>query len=302
MFETPILFLVFNRPDTTAKVFERIREISPSRLYFAADGPRAGKTEEKELCDQVRQVVNRVDWPCQVKTLFRDTNLGCKTAVSGAINWFFDYEEEGIILEDDCYPSLSFFPFCKTMLDMYRDDDKIFHIAGNNFQEGQRRSSNSYYFSKYTHIWGWATWKRAWKFYELEMTSFPAWSGQPDLMDWFSSREEMNYWIKKFSKFHKHPLQMTTWDYQWLFTAWLQKGISIIPEVNLVKNLGIGSGTHTISTSNRFVIEPDELTIHSLMETQFQINHKADLFTFKNYMIYKGSLLERIINRIKKYL
>ena len=136
MYNTPILFLIFNRPDTTKVVFERIREIKPSRLYVAADAPRQGKDKEAELCRQSRSIIDSVDWPCEVKTLFREENLGCKKAISSAITWFFEQEEYGVILEDDCLPDLSFFRFCEELLIKYKDDERIGHIGGNCFLPG----------------------------------------------------------------------------------------------------------------------------------------------------------------------
>lgn len=163
MFSTPILFLIFNRPDTTRIVFKRIREIRPSKLYVAADAPRANKLGEAELCMETRAIIKDIDWPCELKTLFRDENLGCKLSVSGALDWFFENEECGIILEDDCLPDLTFFSFCKELLERYKDDDRIGHIGGNCFLPGQIAKELSYDFCSITHIWGWATWRRVWK-------------------------------------------------------------------------------------------------------------------------------------------
>ena len=172
-FNTPILFLIFNRPDTTFKVFEEIRKIKPAKLYIAADGPRPNVIGEEEKCTASRNIIKQVDWDCDVKTLFREKNLGCKIAVSSAISWFFENVEEGIILEDDTFPTQSFFWFCQELLDFYRNDSRIMHISGNNFQLGKIRGEGSYYFSKYNHIWGWATWKRAWRFYDVSLNTFP---------------------------------------------------------------------------------------------------------------------------------
>ena len=155
-FSIPILFLVFNRPETTALVFQEIRKVRPQQLFVAADGPRPDRTGEAEKCAEVKKIVAAVDWPCEVKTLFRDNNLGCRVAVSSAINWFFENVEEGIILEDDCLPHPDFFRFCNELLDYYRNDERIMHIGGNNFQFVNKYGKSSYYFSHYAHIWGWA--------------------------------------------------------------------------------------------------------------------------------------------------
>ncbi|EKE21540.1 MAG: Protein containing nucleotide-diphospho-sugar transferase protein, partial [uncultured bacterium] len=164
MFIKPILFIIFNRPDTTLSVFEAIRQIKPARLYVAADGPRSERSGEDVVCAETRRIAMGVDWPCELKTRFLDKNVGCHTAVPAAVSWFFENEEEGIILEDDCSPDLSFFTFCETLLERYRDDEEVMMISGDNFQpsEFKTRNDSSYYFSGIANIWGWATWRRAW--------------------------------------------------------------------------------------------------------------------------------------------
>ena len=169
---TPVLFLIFNRPETTEIVFSVIRKAEPPRLYVAADGPRPDYPNDAESCEIVRAIATDVNWDCKVKTLFRDQNLGCKLAASKAIDWFFEQELEGIILEDDCLPDQSFFWFCQELLGKYRDDTRIMHIGGTNFQFGKERTKYSYYFSRYAHVWGWASWRRAWKFYDVEMKNW----------------------------------------------------------------------------------------------------------------------------------
>ena len=171
--KTAVLFLLFNRPDTTTHVFEKIRQIKPQRLYVASDGPRESYDGEIEKVIKAREIASKVDWPCELKTLFRDKNLGCKKGVSSAITWFFEHEEQGIILEDDCIPNLDFFNFCENLLIRYSRDKRIFTITGSNFQNGKWRGDASYYFSKKFHCWGWATWKRAWKLYQGDILFWP---------------------------------------------------------------------------------------------------------------------------------
>ncbi len=166
---TPVLFLIFNRPDTTTRVFEAIREARPSRLYVAADGPRADKEGEAQRCLETRKITEAVDWPCEVRRLYREENLGCKLAVSSAITWFFTHEEEGIILEDDCLPDQSFFPFCAAMLERYRDDGRIMMVLGTSLLPPGGGPDADYLFTQYFLIWGWATWRRAWEKYDIEM-------------------------------------------------------------------------------------------------------------------------------------
>ena len=152
-----MLFLIFNRPDVTRRVFSAIRETQPTRLYVAGDGPHLGNQEEEKRCKRARSVVDEKDWRCEVKTLFRKEDLGCRKAVSEAISWFFEHEPEGIILEDDCLPSQSFLWYCQELLEHYRDDMRIMHIGGANFQFGRNRSPYDYYFSRYPHVLGWAS-------------------------------------------------------------------------------------------------------------------------------------------------
>lgn len=169
-----VLFLVFNRPDTTRQVLDSIRQARPPRLYVAADGAREDRPGERERCERVRGIATDVDWPCEVHTLFRARNLGCKTAVSGGISWFFEQEEEGIILEDDVLPDQSFFVFCEELLERYRHEAKVTMISGDYFHGNNHQPTASYFFSRYTHIWGWASWRRAWQHYDREMAQWPS--------------------------------------------------------------------------------------------------------------------------------
>ncbi|MFY9985462.1 MAG: hypothetical protein WAK31_11930 [Chthoniobacterales bacterium] len=242
-FQTPILLLLFNRPQLTARVFEAIRRQQPAKLYVAADGPRAEKPGEWTLCAETRQILKQVDWPCEVKTLLRDENLGCGRAVSEAIAWFFDQEEEGIILEDDCLPDQSFFPFCREMLARFRDTEEVGSISGDNFFPPALHSSQPYHFSKYVQIWGWATWRRFWKHYDFQLKG--------DLSEWEEIVKRVNpienharYWME-ILKAMKSGL-IDTWDYQVMFSAWRSGFVHIYPSKNLIVNLGYGAeATHT---------------------------------------------------------
>lgn len=235
MLQTPILFLVFNRLEEVTLVFEQIRQQQPTRLFIAADGPRAAIPGEEALCMATRAyVLEHIDWPCEVKTLFRSTNLGCGKAVSTAIDWFFEEVEEGIILEDDCVPDTTFFSFCTALLERYRDQHHVMHIGGSNFQLGTRRSEASYYFSRHIHVWGWATWRRAWRKYDFSLRPYR------QLM----KKKNLDPIVKYFlSIFHRH---VDTWDIQWVLVVWFNNGCGITPDINLVNNIGYGkNATHT---------------------------------------------------------
>jgi hypothetical protein len=245
--KTAVLFLVFNRPDTTARVFNEIRKARPPRLYVAADGPRADRAGEIGLVESVRMIATDVDWPCEVRTLYRKDNLGCKLAVSGAITWFFEQEEEGIILEDDTLPSPSFFWFCQELLERYRDDERIFIISGYNKQNQWNADESDYFFSYFGGIWGWASWRRAWKYYDIDMT---------DLERNASKGFFEHYLGKKLGGIRKKQLlsakinningKMNTWDYPWAYSRHLHGGIACVPAVSLVTNIGFSErATHT---------------------------------------------------------
>ena len=242
--QTAVLFLVFNRPNTTAQIFEAIRKAQPPRLYVSADGPRTNRDGEAERVARVRKVATAVDWPCEVKTLFREENLGCKYAVSGGITWFFEHEDQGIILEDDCLPHPDFFRFCDELLQRYVDDERVSVITGNNFQNGQQRGEASYYFSKYNHCWGWATWRRAWQHYQGDLRFWPEWSQSDDWRKKTPDTVERRYWSKIFE--YVRAGQIDSWAYPWTGSVWCHGGLTATPNVNLVSNIGFGSdSTHT---------------------------------------------------------
>jgi len=269
-FNTPILFLIFNRPECTTQTFDAIRKVKPKELYIAADGPREGKTGEKELCEKTKDVVKNIDWDCEVKTLFREKNLGCGLAVSGAITWFFENVDRGIILEDDCVPNESFFNFCQELLEKYKSDEQIMHISGTNLQLSEVTDA-SYFFTYACYMWGWATWRRAWMKYDFQVKDY---SKKWDFNGFVTDKFEKKYWHKLFDKVKRGKID--TWDYQWFYACWKNNGLSIMPSVNLVKNIGFGyTGTHTLG--DHFVEDlktlPLETIIHPVTITR---NIKAD--------------------------
>ena len=248
---TPILFLIFNRLDTTEKVFETIKKNKPSKLYIASDGARAHKQGEKEIVQQVRNfVLENINWDCKVQTLFRQENLGCKEAVSSAISWFFKNEEMGIILEDDCLPDDSFFYFCQDLLTKYQNDSRIWLITGtNDLVENVSTDKDSYYFSKYEHIWGWASWRRAWQYYDKDIAYYPDLKEKNIFEKLFANKDEYTYFSKIYDKLYQKGID--TWDYQWKLTIMINNGLSIIPTVNLISNIGFGAdATHTHSAED----------------------------------------------------
>ena len=294
--KTPVLFLIYKRLDTTKQVFQVIRQAKPPRLYIAADGPRENIEGEAEKVKVVRDyVIKNIDWDCEVKTLFREQNLGCGRAVSEAITWFFEHEEMGIILEDDCLPSLSFFWFCEELLERYKYDMRIGMISGCNFQNGIKRGEADYYFSIYNHIWGWASWANRWKNYDFSLTTI---KDTKFIDDIFADKKANKYWKNIFVKMKNH--EIGTWDYQWTFTLWSKKQLTIIPNVNLVTNIGFGEdATHTKSGSE-LSIPAYELILKN-HPSNIERDIEADNYTF-NRVYAPKPILVRVVNKIKRIL
>ncbi len=241
----PVLVLGFNRPDTTQRVLESLRAIRPARFFFAVDGPRFGSREDARRVAEVQSMVALIDWPCETKSLFRTANLGCKLAVSQAISWFFAEVESGIILEDDCIAHPTFFRFAAELLARYEGDERIWMISGDNFQGRRARSEYSYYFSRYTHIWGWATWRRAWRLYDHQMKRWPELRAAGWLSAMLGERAAVDYWRRIFDETHGE--KNSSWAYRWTYSAWTHGGLTILPKVNLVSNIGFGAtATHTL--------------------------------------------------------
>ena len=278
MLDTPVAFLIFNRPNLTEIVFEAIAQAKPKKLLVVADGPRF--PEEFEKCQKARSIIERIDWPCEVLTNFSEINLGCKQRISSGLNWVFSEVEEAIILEDDCLPTPSFFYFCETLLEHYRHDERIMHISGDNFQEGQSRNNSSYYFSKYTHVWGWASWRRAWQHYNTDMRTWPEYKKLDAIRSICEDSLEKKYWIAIFDDVFEGAVD--TWDYQWLYTCWSQNGLSILPNLNLISNIGFGlDSTHTFRANTDIQLSTTDIwkISHPLLVTRCL---DADTYTF-NY-------------------
>lgn len=240
----PVIFIIFNRPDTTAAVFESIRAAKPKQLLVVADGPRSTKPGEAEKCAATRAIIDTVDWDCEVHREFSDSNLGCRNRVSSGITWAFGIVDRAVILEDDCLPSPSFFNFCAEMLVRYEDDERTMVVSGDNHLFGQKEAHESYYFSRYPHCWGWATWKRAWEKFDLEMGQWPEIRRRKLFDQYFWKASERYYWKALFQ--YVYDGNIDTWDYQWVYSIWANSGMSIVPKLNLVKNIGFNAeATHT---------------------------------------------------------
>lgn len=279
MLETPILYIVFNRPDVTSQSFSMLAQIKPTRLYIAADGPRASRETDAKLCDEVKQITENITWPCTVKRLYQPVNLGCGKAVSNAITWFFEQEAQGIIIEDDIIPNESFFAFATEMLNKYRDDQSIMHINGCNFQSGVPRSDGSYYFSAFPHVWGWASWRRAWKHYDFNLSDLNYFYNLKKINTYFKPKHIQNHWLEIFFKMNRKWLD--TWDYQWNYAIWNNAGKVITPNVNLIRNIGFGeAATHTTDTNSKFANLETQALQSIIHPSSLLINERADIETY----------------------
>lgn len=297
--DTAVLFLVFNRLDTTKQVFEAIRQAKPPRLYIAADGARANKQGESEKVQAVRNsIMQKIDWECEVKTLFRDENLGCKKAVSGAIDWFFENEEQGIILEDDVVPNQDFFYFVENSLDKYKDDKRVMMITGTNYL-GDIGAKNPYFFSEHMTIWGWGTWKRAWALYDVDMKSWET----EDAVEYFKKKYFSSYiWLHFRNTFDAlNSDYMDTWDIQWVFTCIINHGLCLTPRVNLISNVGI-DGTHGNGITDSHYIKRDSLDFHeySNFKPIVKVNYSYDvsLHNLKTKKAVRRHLYRSILKRL----
>jgi hypothetical protein len=275
--KSAVLFVIFNRPDTTFKVFEQIKAAKPKRLYIAADAPRENVLEDKSLCEQTRSVVDYIDWECEVKTLFNKKNKGCRDGVSAAVTWFFEQEEEGIILEDDCLPANSFFKFCDELLDKYRDDTRIRHITGCNLQQGKKWGNGSYYFSNRTHVWGWASWRRVWNDYDKTLSKYSDTEIKEKLKNIYDDDLVAEAWTEVFTNLKAGKIN--SWAYQLDFANFFNNGLVIIPNENLISNIGFGTEATNVTYEKSIFDHIPLSQIDEIIHPAFILPEKrADLF------------------------
>lgn len=297
--QSPILFLIFNRPKETQVLFNAIKAVKPKRLYVAADGPRRNGKDEM-LCKDTKNILKQIDWECELITLFREENLGCGIAVSTAITWFFEKENEGIILEDDCEPSLDFFRFCDEMLEKYRVDERISHICGTNFQDGIKRGEGDYYYSKTSPIWGWASWRRTWKTYDFEMKDLN-YGFENDLLSTLTDVERYKKRMYK-SLFKVQKGIINTWDYQFFFSNVLHNRMSVISNYNLISNIGFNEdATHTVDVGNSSAnITFQKLPLIIISPKEVTQNKDADAYSLKKELFQPFSINATVIWLSKK--
>lgn len=282
--KTPVGFFIFNRPECTFKVFEKIREAKPPQLFIVADGPRDSRPEEKELCMQCRSVIELIDWPCDVKTKFAEENLGCGPNVSAGYDWIFSQVDEAIFLEDDTVPDISFFRYCEELLEKYRFDTRIGAISGNNFFFPDVFMGKSYSFSRIPHLWGWASWKRVWGLYDYNMTRFPDALGAGCFKHLLFNKYYTEDLVRVFTTLHKST-RKHTWDCQLFFAFLMNNLLTVIPSSNLVKNIG-DIGTH-FSTTSIYPFDKHSMINIPAGEIDFPLKHNK--FVMQNTAIEEKS-------------
>lgn len=302
---SPVLLLIFNRPETTYQVFEKIKQARPKQLFIAGDGPRENVHDDKRLCADARNVIKDIDWKCELKTLFRESNLGCKEAVSQAIDWYFDHVECGIILEDDCLPHQSFFPFCDQLLQKYSTDQRVWMISGFN-PRGQGIISNTYFFSENCSVWGWATWKNRWKNnYDKHLSEWPD-EKLTSLLEKKYPKYLINYYKDAFTA-TKNGI-INSWDYQWTYTILKNNGLVAKPYANLISNVGV-QGTHSQEKDlNHHLsfgqLDPDNIiapNLHIPDLTQDYWFYKTRIKSRKKFIQYLKEMAYTGVQWVKKF-
>ena len=270
---TPILFLVFNRPYCTYKVFEKIKLAKPKKLYIVADGPRSEVHEDIKNLSEVKKIVTRINWPCKIKTIFRKKNLGVKKGPPAAITWFFKHEKEGIILEDDCVPNLYFFTFCEKLLNYYRNDKIVFTISGSNIKNNLKDKNESYHFSKYFHPWGWATWRRAWRYNNSKISFWPKWKKTLEWKNKMPINAERVIFQKIFDWAYLN--KRVSWDYPFMASILKRGGLTVRSNINLINNIGYGiNATHTINLDKLIYPRAKNIMIKRLKHPNIIIQDK----------------------------
>ncbi|PTR01282.1 hypothetical protein C8P68_101516 [Mucilaginibacter yixingensis] len=301
MLQTPVLFIIFNRPKQTSVTFNAIRAQKPKQLFVAADGPRADHQDDEAQIAACKAIIKAVDWDCEIKTHYRDKNLGCGAGPADAITWFFSHVEEGIILEDDCVANPSFFDFCTVLLQRYRDTEQVMMICGTSYQPAPL-DTTSYYFSKYPHVWGWASWRRAWSRYNFVLDYENESAITEIIARTFINKRERIKWIYNMNLI---KTGLDAWDYQWMYWIWKNNGLCITPWRNMISNIGFGvHATHTFdAASKQAEMLQYELTgiVHPAIVKQHQ---QADAYERFHILIDPLPVIYRrkfqsVINRIK---
>lgn len=296
--------LIFNRPRTTRRVLAAVAKARPPRLLVVADGPRTSQPEDARLCREARAVIESVDWPCEVLMHYSDTNLGCKQRILSGLDWVFSQVDQAIILEDDCLPDPGFFPFCEEMLTRYRDDERIHMVRGGNFFGGRRIGSTSYHFSRWYHIWGWATWARAWRCTDVNMSRWP------ELRDsgWLERRLPLKAMADRARQIFDdaYANQVTTWEYHFTFMGWVRDAMAVCPMENMVTNIGFGpdAAHYTVEDHPHSMLPTSSIQFPLRHPDTVSVSEKADLLEWEllHTPLVHRPLWHRAAGRVRREL
>lgn len=295
--KVPVLFLTFNRPRQTRLALERILLAGPSKIYVHSDGPRAHIAGEAEKVEEVRTIIRtQIGDRVPVLTLFRSENMGLRAGVFDALNWFFDREPQGIVLEDDCVPDLTFFPFCAEILQRYADDEQVMHIGGSNLAEAHTAGlGTSFVFSRFTFVWGWASWRRAWQKMSLQLDGLDEFEQSGAIQNYLRNPMAQAYMLDKFRVTRSG--KNNSWAYAWFYSVLKNKGLCVVPTLNLVQNVGIGSedATHTTRSNDRAqlrartlafpLVFPEHREPDPLLEQQFFYHSQKSRFRLRLWYV-----------------
>lgn len=309
--DTPVLLLIFNRPDKVQKLVEALEKVRPKKIYVSADGPRSHIDSDVINCEKARSIATNLPWECEIHTNFSNNNLGCMYGPVRGVSWFFENEEMGIILEDDCIPTLSFFNYVTGLLEKYKNDEKIMHINGTSFltQEQTKQINSTYYFSAITFVWGWASWRRAWKQFDIEMKEINKTKILLLQNKIFLESKHAKFWINLFNHV-KNRSELGIWDAQWAYTVMSKNGITITPTQNLIENIGFGDdATHTIEKFPHARKSIDSIT-DIKHPTEIYINKELDrvvmdkvfyLSLWKKITIFARSISNKMLSLIPSF-
>lgn len=300
MFTTPVLILIFNRPEKTKQLIRALEKVKPKYLYISADGPRPARPDEIALCEEARKAAQQVSWNCEIKTRFLEQNAGCKQAVSSGISWFFEQEQEGIILEDDCIPTPSFFSFAERMLSVFRTDSRVLQINGSMFlgESSLQSLSEGAYLSRIPHVWGWATWRRAWSLYDGDMSDLGRVIQAHHLRSLFSRRAHARFWERLF--IHVKEKQIDSWAIPWAYSVMSQRGLCVAPRANLVQNIGFDAeATHTSQARQSITPTTKELVLEEQAVLHAPLRSDLDAVVMEH--VFMRSLLQRVRDKLRAW-
>jgi len=298
--KTPVLLITFNRPEYTAKMVKALKKAKIENLYVFKDGPRPNNESDIIASRRIEDIISAIDWDCDVKTLYLNNNLGCGYGPYTAISWIFGIEDEAIILEDDCIPTEAFFDFCIRMLEKYRDNPKVRHISGRSpYQEHEIFTDYDYIFSQYAPTIGWATWKRTWKNFDLQMRNLYEFFETGGFSNQFSSKDEVVFFNKRFASTLKdHNAVFHIWDYHYGLHSRINGSLGIVPSHNLINYIGV-EGTHPTTEDSEIVqLKSHNDFIGNKCPTEISFINAYDTKYFKRFIQGETRIWKRVINKI----